>query len=118
MPTEDIHKAARLMRDRANTCSRHEPWTFKQRIDNPSYTAHVSATGDAQWSGVADVIIGSAAEAHIASWHPIVALAVADWLDSVAGRWIIAKDVQHYSARQENQERALEVAHAYLGGAS
>lgn len=43
---------------------------------------------------------------HIASWHPAVALAVADWLDSVADR--------DGTCRSVESEPALAVADAYL----
>jgi hypothetical protein len=40
---------------------------------------------------------------HIASWHPVVALAVADWLD--------AEDAHQFGPT----EQAINVARAYLG---
>ena len=45
---------------------------------------------------------------YFSSWHPAVALAVADWLDAVAGDWSIA--VHGYWS-----VRALAGARAYLG---
>lgn len=58
---------------------------------------------------------GSVAEAkHIASWHPLVALAVADWLEATAEhvdrRWVSFGDAVGINA--------LNVARAYLGGVS
>ena len=47
---------------------------------------------------------------HIASWHPAVALAVADWLDACALVTEIAPD--------RHKGLALAVARAYLGEAS
>lgn len=46
---------------------------------------------------------------HIASWHPAVALAVADWLDSAASGYVEAEPLI---------DAALVVARAYLGRAS
>ncbi len=40
--------------------------------------------------------------------------AVADWLDWVADRWVIPKEVRHYSARAEMQGHAVKVAEAVL----
>jgi hypothetical protein len=47
--------------------------------------------------------------AHIASWHPVVALAVADWLDDMA-RWMTFGD----AGGPGNIANALAVADAYL----
>lgn len=55
---------------------------------------------------------------HIASWHPAVALAVADWLDSVAGANTSPdEDVPHAGRTIANVDNAaaLAVARAYLG---
>lgn len=49
--------------------------------------------------------------AHIASWHPAVALAVADWLDGEAGY------VERHAASDLTTARALAVARTYLGRA-
>jgi hypothetical protein len=57
--------------------------------------------------------------AHIASWHPAVALAVADWLDEVAAR--AESKVKHGgndAAVWSHERDALAVARAYLGEAS
>ena len=48
--------------------------------------------------------------AHIASWHPAVALAVADWLDYAASVWM--------GFAPPEQTRLLTVANAYLGSDS
>ena len=54
--------------------------------------------------------VNQAVAEHIASWHPAVALAVADWLDEVARQKEIGGVVD---TRMSN--RALAVARAYLG---
>lgn len=48
---------------------------------------------------------------YVASWHPVVALAIADWLEDVAGR--SAQNPHWYAA-----DHALAVARAYLGDQS
>jgi hypothetical protein len=48
---------------------------------------------------------------HAASWHPLVALAVADWLDEVAAD-------SHASLDAWVENAALRIARAYTGGAS
>jgi hypothetical protein len=58
---------------------------------------------------------------HIASWHPLVALAVADWLDVTADR--IDAGRPHRNGGRSNHgwrgtREARAVADAYLGGAS
>lgn len=72
---------------------------------------------------------GSVAEArHIASWHPVVALAVAKAMDDVAHAWEIADeaadgyvydaDDNHYRFEETVDGGWLNVARAYLGRAS
>ena len=51
---------------------------------------------------------------HITSWHPAVALAVADWLDFEAACTDRAAR-QFPSDQWDADERALNVARAYLG---
>jgi len=59
--------------------------------------------------------------AHIASWSPAVALAVADWLETVGHHLAFNSIGGHARAsvlRATEVEQALAVAEAYLGGAS
>jgi hypothetical protein len=52
---------------------------------------------------------------HIASWHPAVALAVADWLDSLVDA-MTNPDAPNSGVSTDREERhALAVARAYLG---
>ena len=51
----------------------------------------------------------SADVAHIASWHPAVALAVADWLEQVA--WLM----EHGDVGRRMVDGAVDVARTYLG---
>jgi hypothetical protein len=52
--------------------------------------------------------------AYIAMLHPPVALALADWLKTVAGIWVDDRAVQHYSARRAVQDSAVKLARAVL----
>lgn len=70
----------------------------------PDPVHHDAAGEPNQWSRYDDA-------AHIASWHPAAARAVADWLDQVANdepSWSYA-----HAATEANLAHA--VAHAYLG---
>jgi hypothetical protein len=87
------------MRERAEAAT-PGPWQIRHR----NYIVTSSTPGS---------IIGcdeGVDAAHVASWHPAVALAVADWLDHVHA------NVSTYNAR--NHEHAFAVARAYLGEAS
>lgn len=102
MSAETLREAARLMRERAE-CLAPVRWE-----GSPHGDVH---TTDTDW--VCDSGSGETAE-HIASWHPDVALAVADWLDSTAN------DVEHvhspvYNLTSTTVARAVAVANAYLG---
>lgn len=124
---ELLRKAARLMRERASDAT-PGPWKPDAEVVKVDERRHV-----ADAFGLADKWPNAA---HIASWHPAVALAVADWLDQKAGHleahipaWTrpssgvddppglcwnnpqrLAEVVErHYG-------RALAVARAYLGG--
>jgi hypothetical protein len=61
---------------------------------------------------------GTQVARHIASWHPAVALAVANWLEEVAER---QKPTDHWNRRSHGwtgSEFANAVALAYLGESS
>lgn len=53
---------------------------------------------------------------HIASWHPVVAMAVADWLEKQADMSDSGNGIPAMSGR--GYEQALAVARAYLGKSS
>jgi hypothetical protein len=103
MSAEVLREAAALMRERAEAVG-EGPWESYALPD----------AGPKRWTmtgvGVVDDEMGHRIEAmfpadatHVASWHPAVALAVADWLD-----WCAQRDAFN--------GRALAVARAYLGG--
>ena len=117
MSGETLRQAAALMRERAEA----EPARGWMKVDfnegngfpprplwgvsNDAYF-NPPADEDEPWLAV-EVMTGTEATAeHIASWHPAVALAVADWLDVTAGD--VGTSTLAYHA-------ALTVARAYLG---
>lgn len=113
-----LRRAAALMRERANHASDaswkpvteqvplcpHDEFTYiRHRVTAPGWDTGDARTNVAETDGPDDAL-------HIASWHPIVAFAVADWLD----------DTAVWANRPESQlsttvQRALTVARAYLG---
>lgn len=114
MSAEMLREAAALMRERAQACLDASP-----DIDDGHW-----------WSAttLADVLEdegGFAADKdadHIASWHPLVAQAVADWLDAAYAAWMQrehslgAMSVRAMSGESNEPDlHALAVAHAYLG---
>ena len=99
---EPLGEAARLMRERAAAAT-PSPWkaTDNNCIEAPcGFRGRVAASVGAYesgWPSVADA-------QHIASWHPTVALAVADWLDTGANPYSCV-----------DREPMFRVARAYLG---
>ena len=100
-PVDPLRAAARLMRERAEAAT-PGPWEpVLQIVRAPNWPDVVDV-----WVAKTDravMELGDPANAaHIASWDPQVALAVADWLDSEAD-WTQCAE-------------AVAVARAYLGG--
>jgi hypothetical protein len=97
---ETLRRAAALMRERADAnLITPSPWGF----------AGVSGQGFAVHHGEHDTVALYANRPdadHIASWHPAVALAVADWLECVAEvHWPKRSDLyteSHYNAEPEH----------------
>jgi hypothetical protein len=100
MSAETLRRAAALMRGRAEAATRG-PWESGEygHLSRSGAGAGRLAFGKVEWRPDAE---------HIASWHPAVALAVADWLDETALRWEWV----------EERELALAAARAYLGSAA
>lgn len=145
MSAEKLREAATLMRSRAKAAT-PGPWTGGSKAscydfgcDDPQRPddgrcvgVEISAPSQRSWLSGArhhDVERATADGEHVASWHPTVVLAVADWLDAVAaakglpvppgmptdkgerwsssaGPWAIPPNVEH---------AALTMARAYLG---
>lgn len=102
---ETLREAARLMRERADAAT-DGPWVSDDR-------------SVWQVSDDATVVVNAYVDEndldmpHIASWHPLVAFAVADWLDAeVEGAF--GSDF----LLNERSCPALDVARAYLGETS
>lgn len=109
-PAETIRRAAGLMRERAEGINLIFPWRAEGRV----VTATQDFDGDdPDWDmgfGVAVCTRQDEAE-HIASWHPLVAAAVADWLDAAA-------KLYEDPTRRVVGNHALKIARAYLGEAA
>jgi hypothetical protein len=92
-----LRAAAKAMRDKA-TASTQGPWELMPwTVSAPRYTTYMVATpGETEIADCrpepwlfedGDQPVYAANGYHIAAWHPGVALAVADWLDSEAESW-------------------------------
>lgn len=118
-----LREAAAEMRRLAEAASAG-PWTHinEAPCSDPFVSAHVKA-GD--WliadCGAAD---GGAPDAEfIASWHPGVALTVANWLDKEADAWDLVAAVERVTIELDGElevahstyPEALAVARAFLG---
>lgn len=105
IPIETLREASRLMRERADAAA--QPW---RPWADPALPER---TGAAAWSEDMDGYLGGSWGVHAASWHPAVALAVADWLDDAA------EYAEHGRVGCERVIRpALAVARAYLEDAA
>lgn len=121
MSAETLRRAAALMRERAEAAT-PSPWAVP--VANVFRLIAPEAEHDNQpmgktppypWLIIADLVDGRAADVtHAASWHPAVALAVADWLDS-AWHAIQSSPRPDVLAGSPDMLAALAVARAYLG---
>jgi hypothetical protein len=105
-PVETLREAARLMRERVEALSPEFDWYSPHAMaallaENPTHTR------------LGDPLACAHDAAHIAAWHPAVALAVADWLDAEARRF---EECQEFLPAMSGVDpNALAVARAYLG---
>jgi hypothetical protein len=114
-PADVLRSAASLMRERALKAT-PGPWKCADAVAvNESFGAIMPAGADAgdisTWLFAtgrrepgATPYMGDAE--HAASWHPLVALAVADWLDRFGDKLYCYGPAEH--------EAALKIARAYL----
>lgn len=121
---ETLRKAASLMRERAEAAT-PGPWRTSHARQTHVWADRDPAGFDAFHVAHCCDALGRDADAgdaeHIASWHPDVALAVADWLESAWMDWVReesslgARSVRSMSgASNDADPRALAVARAYL----
>jgi hypothetical protein len=113
MSAETLRKAAALIRERAPHAS-DSPWTVDARPDGRTWIDQPEDRHAISMHGM------PANAEHIASWHPAVALAVADWLDTVAA-WELCDALMGESfvgPCADTAKVALTVARAYLGEAA
>jgi hypothetical protein len=132
MSAELLRRAAALMRERAEAAT-PGPW-----ITHEMGNVFVGNQADGRTSGLWEIVHMSgddlrdlipeaatrnrADAEHIASWHPAVALAVADWLEEVAawddegcGRVPGIEQTNYPDAVMGSLACATTVARAYLG---
>jgi hypothetical protein len=103
MSGDVLRRAAGLMRLNAEEADDGFPW----RAEGSYVDTDPECGFNAGTSLIAD---------HVASWHPAVALAVADWLDLVARAVDAAGGMKAATlATQANAYAALDVARKYLG---
>lgn len=117
-PAETIRSAARLMRERAAAAT-PGPWRPVAGIwGAETFAAVIGRNGVAEDAETWLMATGHGAASqeadadHAASWHPVVALAVADWLDIEAAA--VERGLPDSSG---SIHPALRVARAYLGEA-
>jgi hypothetical protein len=105
-PAETLRSAATLMRQRADKAP-SGPWRVEAGHlgGMPEYVMSADDGG-----AVAESWREPGAAAHCASWHPLVALAVADWLEIEAA--VVERQLPDGSGVIH---QALAVARAYLG---
>ena len=107
MSAETLRKAASLMRERAEATTPDAAWT-----EGHYWIADYDMHGDPVQTEIGGMG-GAGDAAHYSSWHPAVALAVADWLEQAAIHFEGGSLTVHPMAK-----RAIAVARAYLGEAS
>lgn len=108
MSAERLREAATLMREQAISARAGIWFATPDGVEIAARWADPRSVAVAYGSEVPEGNIANAA--HIASWHPAVALAVADWLQWTAD----AESMLPAGA----QKFALVVADAYLGESS
>lgn len=105
-PAKTIRRAVTLIRDRAREVP-HGPWHWQALGDHgyPQRVYNESAVIVAESFTGPDARMADAE--YIASWHPLVALAVADWLEASAKA--------HEGTSVNTASYSLKIALVYLG---
>lgn len=110
-PADQLREAATLIRERALIAT-PGPWSADQ---SEVYRDHAGGYWVAETLNTDGDDITEANSAHIASWHPTVALAVAVLLDSAATAWPIDHSEPPRNPRDRQMAyAAINVARAYL----
>lgn len=127
MGVKTLRRAASLMRERAEAATdggfgwrladlpgANEVWANRDAAGHDAFMVATTATRLNPNPGAT----GHADAAHIAAWHPWVALAIAEWMDAAAD-WREANpgDVDEDPDLTEVDDPALVAARAYLGDA-
>lgn len=106
---EALRSAARLIRDRAEAVP-PGPWTVTTESAKWGGVVAPATADHPEMEGYGGHLIGEsmseAKRVHVATWHPAVALAVADWLDTGANKYACV-----------DRAPMLRVAYAILGEA-
>ena len=117
-PADELRHAAKLMRDRAEAAT-PGPWEASGRVVDQAAGDYADVIGSEVecmaycYGGTAVLPVKADAE-YIASMHPAVALAVADWLDNeAAATELVAAEGP---ALGLPTRAAVALARAYLGG--
>lgn len=112
-PAEELRAAAKLMRERAEAAT-PGPWHPASRVwEQETFAAVLGPEGDGDHPRTWLMATGTnpvsreANASHAASWHPGVALAVADWLARFADPVYCYGPVEY--------DAALNIARAYRG---
>lgn len=113
-----IREAARLMRERAKAAC-PGPWFTNDQSARYGGIVAASCDGHPEDRGYGGHLIGESMspvnKEYIASWHPAVALTVADWLDAQARDLASAEGKRGACDSPGDVDMALRVARAYLG---
>lgn len=118
MTAELLRRAAAKMRENAQAAT-PGPW-LADRVHSGdvlgvAVTAPSVSTADGSVLGVTDIVVPADGH-HIASWHPTIAVAVADWLDGDAAfAEQAAKDFDMPEFLDAAAPLADKVARLYLG---
>ena len=110
-PAEELREAAGRMRERATAKPvPNTRWYLMSEGNEDHVLAPDPSMPGYPWD-VARHVPSPEVGAHVASWHPAVALAVADLLDGIADGWALV-------GAEFSMPLPLAIARTFLGGAS
>lgn len=125
-PAEELREAARLMRERAEAATPGR-WDAdgdeRGDVYNPGVHNYPPDGTDPVWVAECGPVEGRGYQdaEHIAGWHPVVALLVADWIDCHGRDLASAGGDMRFVAGCDSPgdvQMALTVARTYLGSVS